>query len=398
MTVLTACSSSLTAVYLACQSLRLGDCDVALAGGAAVDPEALYGYWFVPGGVRSRDGHCRPFDVSAGGTVFGDGAGVVVLKRLVDAVADGDPVRAVIRGAGLNNDGSDKVGFGAPSVSGQVAWIQDAMHAAGAAAREIGYVEMHGTGTALGDPIEVTALNSAWRGLADGELEPGSCPIGSVKSNIGHAVQGAGVAGLIKLVLALEHGEIPATVNFTAPNPKLELDKTPFTIADRLLPWQRTAGARRLGAISSLGAGGTNVHLIVGEGPVTVTPPAGRPRVVVWSAVTEPAADAQQGRLAGHFTGRGVETFEDSVSTLQRGRRAYPLRRAVVVADAGEAAQVLAEPAGGRSLLSGTAPSARPVAALLFPGQGSVYPRMGLGWYGATRSSPDRRRMPGSLR
>jgi phthiocerol/phenolphthiocerol synthesis type-I polyketide synthase E len=382
MTVLTACSSSLTAVYLACQSLRLGDCDVALAGGASVDPEVRYGYWYVPGGVRSRDGHCRPFDVSAGGTVFGDGVGVVVLKRLVDAVADGDPVRAVIRGAGLNNDGSDKVGFGAPSVSGQVACIQDAMQAAGARHREIGYVEMHGTGTSLGDPIEVAALSAAWRGLADGELEPGSCLIGSVKSNIGHAVQGAGVAGLIKLILALENGEIPATVNFTAPNPKLELEKTPFAIADRRVPWERVAGAPRLGAISSLGAGGTNVHLIVGEGPVMVTPPAGRPRVVLWSALTEPAADAQRERLAGHFTGRGAETFEDSVSTLQRGRRAYPLRRAVVAADAGEAAQVLADPSGSRNLLTGAAPKSRPVTALLFPGQGSVYPRMGLGWYG----------------
>jgi phthiocerol/phenolphthiocerol synthesis type-I polyketide synthase E len=195
MTVVTACSSSLTAVHLACQSLRLGECDTALAGGATIEADKLYGYWYVPGGIRSRDGHCRPFDAGANGTVFGSGVGVVVLKRLVDAIADGDHVRAVIRGVGVNNDGSDKVSFGAPSVSGQVACIQDAMASAGVRPQEISYVEAHGTGTLLGDPIEMTALDQAWRGMAEEELAPGWCPIGSVKSNIGHAAQAAGVAG-----------------------------------------------------------------------------------------------------------------------------------------------------------------------------------------------------------
>ena len=308
MTVVTACSSSLTAVHLACQSLRLGDCDVALAGGATIETDTLYGYWYVPSGIRSRDGHCRPFDAGANGTVFGAGVGAVVLKRLVDAVADGDHVRAVIRGIGINNDGSQKVSFGAPSVAGQVACIQDAMLAAEVSPDEIGYVEAHGTGTNLGDPIEVAALSQAWAELAGKPLPPASCPIGSVKSNIGHAAQSAGVAGLIKVVLSLENELIPATVNFTSPNPRLELAKTPFRVADTAQRWRRDAARPRLAGLSSLGVGGTNVHMVVAEAPAaTPSPERGRPRVVVWSAVTETAAqptrDPPTEPLAG---GRGA--------------------------------------------------------------------------------------------
>lgn len=382
MTVVTACSSSLTAVHLACQSLRLGECDMALAGGATIEADKLYGYWYVPGGIRSRDGHCRPFDAGANGTVFGSGVGVVVLKRLVEAIADGDHVRAVIRGIGVNNDGSDKVSFGAPSVSGQVACVQDAMASAGVRPQEISYVEAHGTGTLLGDPIEMTALDQAWRGLAEEELATGWCPIGSVKSNMGHAAQAAGVAGLIKVTLGLENGEIPATVNFSAPNPKLEIDKTSFFVADRLLPWSRDPGAPRVAGISSLGVGGTNVHMIVGEAPVSEpTPSVGRPRLVVWSALSEPAAEATRAKLTEHFDGVGRRTFEDSVTTLQRGRKPYRLRRAVVCADADEATRALAS---DTRVLSGDASDTKPIV-FAFPGQGSSFPGMGAGLYGHER-------------
>jgi phthiocerol/phenolphthiocerol synthesis type-I polyketide synthase E len=377
MTVLTACSSSLTAVHLACQSLHMGDCDLALAGGVAIDVDGEHGYWFVPGSVHSPDGHCKPFDISAGGTVFGSGAGVVVLKRLADAVEDGDHIHAVIRGTAVNNDGSDKVGFGAPSVSGQVACIRDAMDAAGVRPRDISYVEAHGTGTALGDPIEVNALATAWQRLADDGLDTAWCPIGSVKSNIGHCIQAAGVAGLIKLVGALEHGEIPPTVNFSTPNPKLELDKTPFFVADRLLPWPRSTSTPRLAAISSLGAGGTNVHMIVGEGPAPAPVPAtGNPRVITWSGLDDGAVDAAQRKLAGYFAAEGAAAFEESVATLQRGRRAYPERRAVVAAGAAEAAQALST-ASPRSRVLRPLRDRNAMLAFAFPGQGSLYPRMG---------------------
>lgn len=377
MTVLTACSSSLTAIHLACQSLRMGECKLALAGGVTIDADSVHGYWHVPGSVHSPDGHCRPFDISAGGTVFGSGAGVVVLKRLADAVDDGDYIHAVIRGTGINNDGSDKVGFGAPSINGQVACIQDAMNSAGVGPQDISYVEAHGTGTALGDPIEVSALTTAWRALTEEPLESAWCPLGSVKSNIGHAVQAAGVAGLIKLVCALQHGEVPPTVNFTTPNPKLELDKTPFFVADRLLPWPRSTAAPRLAAISSLGAGGTNVHMIVGEGPAAkATAPVGRPRVIIWSGLDEAAVDAAQRKLASHFA-EGGTAFEDSVATLQQGRRAYPVRRAVVSAGTAEAAQALGSGSSRSQVLRPLAGHKKMEVAFAFPGQGSLYPRMG---------------------
>lgn len=385
MTVLTACSSSLTAVHLACQSLRLDECDLALAGGVTIDADGLHGYWHVPGSVHSPDGHCRPFDISAGGTVFGSGAGIVVLKRLADALDDGDRIHAVVTGTGINNDGSDKVGYGAPSVSGQVACIQDAMNAAGACPHDISYVEAHGTGTALGDPIEVNALTSAWRDLAGETLDTAWCPIGSVKSNIGHVVQAAGVAGLIKLVCALEHEEIPPTANFAAPNPQLELGTTPFFVADRLLPWPRRADATRLAAISSLGAGGTNVHMIIGEGPATrPTAPAGRPRVIIWSGLDVAAADAAQHELADHFAGEGKTTFEDSVTTLQQGRRAYRVRRAAVAADATEAAQALGSGSSRPRVLRPLTGDENPEVAFAFPGQGTLYSRMGHDLYDAS--------------
>jgi phthiocerol/phenolphthiocerol synthesis type-I polyketide synthase E len=371
LTVVTACSSSLVATHLACQSLRLGECDMALAGGVNLELDALDGYLWAPGGVRSRDGHCRPFDANANGTVFTSGGGVVVLKRLADALADGDHIRAVIRGIAINNDGADKLSFGAPSPGGQVACILDAMRAAGVRPDAVDYVEAHGTGTALGDPVEVRALTEAWRQL--GRAAPGSCGLGSVKSNLGHMVQAAGVAGLIKMTLALEHGEFPPTANATSPNPKLGLESTPFFLSDTLQDWPRRPGRERIGAVNSMGVGGTNVHVVVAEAPQRAPAvPAARPRVVLWSARTPAAARACRARLGEYFAGPGAELYDEAVSTLQHAWARYRVRGAAVASDAASAAAALASAPAEGPINGGPA-----AVCFLFPGQGSLYPAMG---------------------
>src|SRR4051794_36283150 len=234
VTVQTACSTSLVAVHLACQSLQDYQSDLALAGGVAVRVPQRSGYRYQEGGIASPDGHCRAFDRDARGTVTGSGAGVVVLKRLAEAVEDGDNILAVIRGSAINNDGSAKVGFTAPSVEGQVAVISEALAAAGVSPDTIGYVEAHGTGTALGDPIEVTALNKAFGlGAEAGE----SCALGSVKSNIGHLDTASGIAGLIKTVLVLQNRAIPKSLHFTAPNPEIDFASGPFRVSQALTEW-----------------------------------------------------------------------------------------------------------------------------------------------------------------
>lgn len=378
MTVLTACSSSLVAVHLACQSLLMGECDTALAGGANIELPYGHGYRWNPGGVRSRDGHCRPFDIAANGTIFSNGAGVVVLKRLSDAIADRDHIRAVIQGSALHNDGVNKMSFSAPSVEGQRAAVMQAMTIAGVRPSEISYVEAHGTATAVGDPIEMSALHKAYQSLGDPDLDSAEILIGSVKGNIGHTVPTAGVAGLIKLAMALDAEELPPSINFTEPNPRLELDKTPFTVNAELRPWRRLPGRTRWAGISSFGVGGTNAHLVVSEGPARErTPSPQRPRIVVWSGRTAAAADAGRERLAEFFAGTADEVFADSVSTLQQGRTAHPLRHALVAADRDEAARLLRDGVP----LAGDA-AGKPVTAFLFPGQGSQHARMAAGLYG----------------
>lgn len=381
VTVATACSSSLTAVHMACQSLRVGDCDVAVAGGVSFDLDELHGYWHVPGGIRSRSGRCRPLDERADGTVFGSGAGVIVLKPLADAVADGDHVRAVILGSATNNDGAGKMSFTAPSHNGQLACVQDALVSANVTPNDISYVEAHATGTALGDPIEIRALTDAWYGMTGPRPDHGSCPIGSVKSNIGHAGQASGVAGLIKLVLAFDHAQIPAMVGDTKLNPKLELESTPFFVPDDYVPWPYDPDRPRLAGLSSFGVGGTNVHLIVGEPPMPApTPMIDRPRVVLWSARDEDAASELRSRISFHFKSidGNATQFTDSVTVLQRGRHGYPVRGAVVSVDPADAVDVLA--GGGSRLISGRVGD-HSGAAFLFPGQGSLFPRAGHGLY-----------------
>lgn len=383
MSVLTACSSSLTAVHLACQALQFGECDAAIAAATNVEIPYRAGYRWVPGGVRSADGHCRPFDASGTGTIFTTGAGAVLLKRAADAIADGDHIWGVIHGIGITNDGSDKVSFGAPSVAGQSDAIVAAMAMAGFDPLSIGCVEMHATGTPLGDPIEMSALAAAYHRLASGPLPAGRIPVGSVKGNIGHTNPVAGLAGLLKLVLSLEHEQVPPTINVAATNPRLELDSTPFFINSRGRPWNRGSAPRR-GGLSSLGIGGTNVHLVVEEGPVGVrTPHADRPRIVVWSGRDAAAADANRASLADHFARADEANFAGAVSTLQRGRTERGVRGAVVATSAAQAARRLADPS---AVLTGDrAPVAPPAVVFAFPGQGSQYPRMAAGLYGTQR-------------
>lgn len=264
VSVQTACSTSLAAVHLACQSLLNRECEMALAGGVAIHTPHKEGYLYVEGGINSPDGHCRAFDANAQGTIGGNGVGVIALKLLSDALADGDTILAVIRGTAMNNDGAMKVGFTAPSLEGQADVIADALAMAEVPAETVTYIETHGTGTALGDPIEIGALTHAFRNFTD---QTGFCKIGAVKTNVGHLDAAAGVAGLIKTVLALQHRLIPPTLHFEQPNPKIDFANSPFTVNTTLAKWETDGHPRRAG-VSSFGIGGTNVHTIMEEAPV----------------------------------------------------------------------------------------------------------------------------------
>jgi amino acid adenylation domain-containing protein len=376
--VQTACSTSLVAVHLACQQLLHGECDLALAGGVTVLLPVRAGYLHDEGGITSRDGHCRAFDADASGTIGGSGVAAVVLKRSGDALADGDAIYALIRGSALNNDGSDKVGFTAPSVEGQAAVIAQALGVAGVDPATIGYVETHGTGTVLGDPIEIAALKQAF---GAGAACPRSCGLGAVKSNVGHLDTAAGLAGLIKAVLALHHREIPATLNFRRPNPRLELEFGPFYVVDRLTPWQAGSGPRRAG-VSAFGIGGTNAHVVLEEAPVPEPAPApGRPaQLLVLSARTEAALEEATDNLARHLAASRDLSLADAAYTLQVGRKAFPHRRILLCREREEAATALAgrDP---RRLETAFAEASERQVAFLFPGGGAQHPGMARGLY-----------------
>lgn len=264
--VQTACSTSLVAVHLACQSLLSGDTNIALAGGISIKVPHRAGYLHKDSFVISRDGHCYAFDERASGTVFGSGVGIVVLKLLDEAIEDGDNVYAVIRASAINNDGASKAGFVAPSSVGQQKVIETAIHAANIDSASIGYVETHGTGTALGDPIEFAALTAAFKSTARGNTHDADskCSIASLKTNIGHLEEAAGVAGLIKVALALKHGKIPASLNFARPNPEIDFSSSRFFVNTELADWRPANHPRRAG-VSSFGIGGTNAHVILEE-------------------------------------------------------------------------------------------------------------------------------------
>ena len=367
--VQTACSSSLVAVHLACQSLLIDECRMALAGGVAIMVPHRVGYLYEEGNILSPDGRCRPFDAKAQGTVFGSGVGVVALKRLEDALADGDHVYAVIRGSATNNDGAEKASFTAPSVEGQAAVILEALAAADVEADSISYVEAHGTGTPLGDPIEILALTQAYRASTD--RRP-FCALGSVKSNVGHLDAAAGMASLIKTVLALDHAEIPPTLHYEAPNPGIDFAGSPFYVADRLSPW-RGEGPRRAG-VSSFGFGGTNAHLILEEAPPRHPPRPSRPwQLLVLSARSPQALDEATERLAAHLEAYPEIDLADAAYTLREGRQAFEHRRIAVASSRQEAAATL----GGGDLPSGVRQGPGPAVGLLFSGQGSQHAGMG---------------------
>lgn len=365
----TTCSTSLVAVHLACQDLLNYHCDAALAGGASLNPLAQQGYRYVPDGPLSPDGHCRAFDASAAGMVPGNGVGAVVLKRLADALANGDHIWAIIKGSAINNDGHRKVGFTAPSTQGQVEVILAAQAAAGVGGESISYVEAHGTATALGDPIEAAALTEAFRVSTHRRQY---CALGSVKTNIGHLDAAAGVAGLIKTVLALWQRKIPASLHFHVPNPEIDFASSPFYVNAETTDWVPGEGPRRA-AVTALGIGGTNAHLILEEAPLARQSRSrpGQPIVLPLSAKNPVALQQMATRLAEHLTTHPELALVDVAHTLCHGRKQHPYRRAVVCRSTAEAAALLAEPAPGAD------GSARPQVAYLLPGGGAHHPRMG---------------------
>lgn len=336
--VQSACSTSLVAVHLAAQSLLAGECDIALAGGVSVIANSYPGYVYSEGMILSPDGRCRPFDVAAAGTTFGDGVGLVALKRLADAIEHGDQVLAVVKGSAINNDGSDKIGYTAPSIAGQRAVIAEAQAVAETDSDTITYVEAHGTATPLGDPIEFAALCEAF---THGGAQPGQCALGSVKANVGHLAAAAGITGFIKAVLALQHREIPGHPCFTRPNPAIELAGSPFFINTSPMAWPSGETPRRAG-VSSFGIGGTNAHVILEEAPsLPGRPmPAEGPRLLAVSAKTEPALRELAGRLADALEGADAPDLADAAYTL-RQRRGHPHRYAVTADDHAAAAAAL---------------------------------------------------------
>ncbi|MEW9918951.1 beta-ketoacyl synthase N-terminal-like domain-containing protein [Marimonas sp. MJW-29] len=369
----TACSTSLVAIHYACQALRAGEIDMALAGGVTIELPHGRGYEFKENEILSPDGHCHAFDHRAQGTVFGSGAGCVALRRLKDAIADGDHIWAVIRGSAVNNDGAQKAGYLAPSVDGQTQAIAKALSDAGVAAQSIGMVECHGTGTYLGDPIEVAALTEAYRAETDAV---DFCRIGSVKTNIGHLDTAAGIAGLAKATLALKNGQIPPSLGYETPNPAIPFEGSPFRVNDTLTDWQAGATPRRA-AVNALGVGGTNAHMILEEAP-----PRAASEESDWpfhcltiSGGSKAALDANAAALATHLRAHPEQPLADVAFTLKNGRRAFDKRR-VVVAESHEEAARLLEEGDTRRVFTHDALGENPEVVFMFPGGGAQYAGM----------------------
>ena len=380
MSVQTACSTSLTAISLAVENLRSGRCDMALAGGVSVTFPQKRGYFYEEGGMGAPDGVCRPFDASASGTVFGSGAGVVLLKRLEDAIADKDPIYAVIRGVGINNDGSDKVGFTAPSVDAQARAIAIAHAEAGVDPSSIGYIEAHGTATPLGDPIEFAGLVQAFRlgGVEGGQF----CALGSAKANVGHLDAAAGVTGFIAASLALRDRVLPPLLHFNSPNPGIDSASSPFFFNGTASPWADGPAPRRAG-VSSFGVGGTNVHVVLEEAPYRVDAacesqeaPSEQLQILPLSARSPAALERAKANLASHLAAHSSLSLADVAATLQTGRRSFT-HRAVVIADSLDQAQAKLQ----KGAIEAQAPQAAPAVVFMFPGQGAQYPGMGAALY-----------------
>ncbi|MCP4261672.1 MAG: amino acid adenylation domain-containing protein [Planctomycetes bacterium] len=373
----TACSTSLVAVQLACQGLMSYQCDMALAGGVTIHVPQKSGYLYQEEGVVSPDGHCRAFDRGAKGTVGGSGAGVVMLKRLDDAIKDGDMIHAVIKGAAMNNDGSMKVGYTAPGVQGQIEVINRAIEMAEINPETITYLETHGTGTALGDPIEVKAMTSAFRMKTQ---KKGFCAIGSVKTNVGHLDTAAGVTSLIKAVLSLKHRQIPASLHFETPNPEIDFVNSPFYVNRTLSEW-KTNGIPRRAGVSSFGIGGTNAHVILEEAPSVEPSNSEKPwQLLSLSAKTEAALEEMTGNLAWYIKETPDLNIEDVAYTLHVGRKAFCHRRIVVCRNVQDAVDVLESRDPKRVLTHNLQPGKQSVA-FMFPGMGEHYVNMSRGIY-----------------
>jgi acyl transferase domain-containing protein/acyl carrier protein len=386
----TTCSTSLVAIHMACQGLLSGECDMALAGGVSVSSGPMQGYLYEEGMIFSSDGHCRPFDAKAGGTVAGEGAGIVVLKSMEDAVDDGDYIHAVIKSSAINNDGSRKVGFAAPSIEGQAEVIRAALHMAEVEPESIGCIEAHGTGTKLGDPIEINALK-----LAFDTDKKQFCAIGSAKSNVGHLDTAAGVTGLIKIVLALNHRQIPPSLHFETPNPAIDFENSPFYVNTVLKEWKNEKYPLRAG-VSSFGIGGTNAHVILEEPPGfghTHSPVAGgeeesewrrKHQLILLSARTPSALDTMTKNLHNYLKENLLYpglTLADAAYTLQKGRKTFKHRKMVVCSTLNEAIDALSSTDAPGARTFTTDPEHRPPVVFMFPGQGAQYVNMGLELY-----------------
>ncbi|GEM_PF-849118 len=371
----TACSTSLVAIVEAVKSLRNYECDIALAGGITITTPLNSGYLYQEGAILSPDGYCRPFDEKAQGTMFNNGVAIVVLKRLEDALKDGDRIDAVIKGVGLNNDGGNKVSFTAPSVDGQSQAIMSAHADAKINPETITYIETHGTATPLGDPIEIDALNQAFN-----TTKKGFCAIGSVKSNLGHIISAAGVTGLIKTALALKHQKIPPTLHFHKPNPKIDFTNSPFYVNNKLIDWQSENSPRRAG-VSSFGVGGTNAHIILEEAPPLPPSSPSRPQqLLLISAKTASALDNITKNLAEYLKNNSEFNLADVAYTLQVGRQALPHRRFIVCQDTEDAIVNLTKLPPNKTATRQSKNKTRELI-FMFPGQGSQYVNMGKNLY-----------------
>ncbi len=373
LNISTACSTSLVAIHTACQSLLDYHCDIALSGGVSIQVPQQQGYFYEPAGISSPDGHCRAFDAQAQGTVSGNGAGVVTLKRLDDALTDGDTIHAVICASAVNNDGSDKVGYTAPSVNGQASVIAEAQAVADINPETIGFIEAHGTGTSLGDPIEIEALTQAFRMQTQ---KTGFCAIGSVKTNFGHLDEAAGIAGLIKTVLALKHRKIPASLHYTQPNPEINFQDSPFFVNQKLRDWVADGDNPLRAGVSSFGIGGTNAHLIIEQAP---TRPASehsqKTQLLILSAKTHTSLNSATANLLDYFKQNPKTNLADVSYTLKIGRKAYVYKRFIVCQSVVEAISQLQLSLQQNNDLLPTTPSQKCV--FMFSGQGSQYSEMG---------------------
>lgn len=364
----TACSTSLVAVCKASQSLLNGECDMALAGGSRIGVPHRSGYLYEDGSIFSKDGHLRAFDKAASGTIFGSGTGVVALKRLSDAQADGDAIHAVIKGFAINNDGSSKVSYTAPSIPGQVAVINNALAQADVDVNSIGYIETHGTGTPMGDPIEMAALNQAFRGKTD---QTQFCAIGSVKANIGHLDAAAGVAGLIKAVLVLKHGVLPPSINFEEPNPDIDFENSPFYVNTKLNQWPLNDPVRRA-SVSSFGIGGTNAHVILEQAPQQETAEsASKDMLFLLSARSVEGLSKARTELAEYLESHPETPLSSVAHTLQVGRGEFSERLCITASHREEAITLLKD--GGSALFQAAGTTKAPRVTMLFSGQGSQH-------------------------